>query len=125
MTLLEECIEALGERANTYTNEKSLEFFDNFQKEIPFSSWGQINWESISKKKKIQNIKEISDTLKPTECYILWDEASLPVVKTHLSDILSAIDDVTAVSFDTWIYSKTEKWVIEFFHEGQITLGFL
>ncbi|WP_308728038.1 hypothetical protein [Bacillus sp. MYb209] len=56
--------------------------------------------------------------LHSTIVYIIWDEASLPIIKTNLHQILQVIDDVTAVSFDTWIYSQDVGYVIEYYHEG-------
>ncbi|UYX52452.1 hypothetical protein M3Y14_29355 [Bacillus thuringiensis] len=55
--------------------------------------------------------------------YIIWDEASLPIIKTNLHQILQVIDDVTAVSFDTWIYSQDVGYVIEYYHEGEVRIG--
>ncbi|MGQ0437679.1 CDI toxin immunity protein, partial [Bacillus sp. B-TM1] len=55
--------------------------------------------------------------------YIIWDEASLPIIKTNLHQILQVIDDVTAVSFDTWLYSPNLGYAIEFYHEGEVRIG--
>lgn len=43
----------------------------------------------------------------------------MPVVKAKLACIFDAIDDVLAVSFDTWIFSSTINRVVEFHHEGE------
>lgn len=51
-------------------------------------------------------------------CYIMWDEFSLPVIKTSPIKILENFDDVTAVAFDTWIIDENYNWVIEINHEG-------
>lgn len=55
--------------------------------------------------------------------YIIWDEATLPIIKTDLHQVLQVIDDVTAVSFDTWIYSPDTGYVIEYYHDGEIRIG--
>ena len=55
--------------------------------------------------------------------YILWDEVSLPAVRTNLVKAIDVVDDVTAVSFDTWIFCSSENYVIEFYHENEIRVG--
>ncbi|WBW98363.1 CDI toxin immunity protein [Oceanirhabdus sp. W0125-5] len=52
------------------------------------------------------------------EVLIIWDNAELPVVRAEIKNILQNIDDVLAVSFDTWICSEDFKCVFEFNHEG-------
>ena len=39
------------------------------------------------------------------------------------SGIFKVIDDVTAVSFDTWIFSPSTGYVIEIFHDGEVRVG--
>ncbi len=58
------------------------------------------------------------------EVYIIWDEVNLPIIKTDLFSVIDVIYDVTAVSFDTWLFSVDEKSIIEFYHEGEIKIGF-
>jgi hypothetical protein len=36
---------------------------------------------------------------------------------------IEVIDDVTAVSFDTWIFSLASGYVIEIYHEGEVWVG--
>ncbi|WP_445207590.1 CDI toxin immunity protein [Bacillus cereus] len=36
--------------------------------------------------------------------YLIWDEGKLPISKTDLDKVFEVIDDVNAVSIDTWIY---------------------
>lgn len=59
------------------------------------------------------------------EIYVMWDNANLPCLKSELKNIIKSIDDVTAVSFDTWVVSSDYNIIIEFYHEGEITLGVL
>jgi len=124
MTLLEECIQALGNSYEVFDDIRSLKLFDSFQDDFPFTSWGRIDWDQIENKQKIQNISQISNLFDSEECYIFWDEESLPVVKVSIEGVLNSIDDVTAVSFDTWILSTTNICVVEFFHEGEIMIGY-
>ncbi|WP_456300853.1 hypothetical protein [Vallitalea pronyensis] len=32
---------------------------------------------------------------------------------------------MTAVSFNTWIFSKDKKKIVEFYHDGEIILGII
>jgi len=124
MTLLDECIEAIGNNHEVFDDTMSFKLFDNFQDDFPFTSWGKIDWEQIENKQEIHDLSQVDKLFDSEECYIFWDEGSLPVVKASFKDVLKGIDDVTAVSFDTWILSTTNNCVIEFFHEGEVTIGF-
>nr|WP_156290172.1 hypothetical protein [Oceanobacillus salinisoli] len=46
------------------------------------------------------------------------------MLKTEFDNILRALHDLTAVSSDTFLYVP-HKYVIEIYHEGEITLGYL
>ena len=132
MSLLEECIAALGESCETLNTDESNLIFDLFQRDWPITSWGRINWDKIERKINIKSVADIRNSLEVTLhsesperlVHILWDEGSLPVLKAELTNIINSIDDVTAVSFDTWLYNSSVGYVIEFYHEGQIMLGF-
>ncbi|WP_237071922.1 hypothetical protein [Priestia flexa] len=66
-----------------------------------------------------QNANEYSNVV-----YVIWDEGTLPIIQTTLDKVLKDIDDVTAVSFDTWIFSPSTGYVIEIFHDGEVRVGF-
>lgn len=131
VSLLDECIVALGENSSILNNNEGNKIFDSFQEEWPITSWGRIDWEKIENKIVIDSIVNIKRdlesflSLKSLEhsIYILWDEGTLPVLKASLTKTLDVIDDVTAVSFDTWFYCPSLDYVIEFYHEGEITIG--
>lgn len=57
--------------------------------------------------------------------YILWDSVDVPCILSNYEDIIRNIDDVTAVSFNTWLLSENLTELIEFHHEGTITIGYL
>lgn len=54
---------------------------------------------------------------------ILFDQKDIPCISCKLAAVIENIDDILAVSFDTWILSKDIKEVIEFYHEGTIVYG--
>lgn len=133
VTLLDECITKLMnspdkcEILNPSDGEMVLnQFFDS----IPFTQWGRIDWAKLTDKISISADNNIINDLKNRNknikepIFIIWDEASLPVIKSGLQSILSNLDYVTAVSFDTWLYCPDEGWVLELFHGGKKTLGF-
>ena len=129
MTLLEECLEALdGASCIDDDSEKNL-IFKEFLEKFPFTNWGRIKWENVKVIKEgvysydfIPRIVEYIDNPQ-SEALILWDEMTLPIVKSKLDKAISVIDDVSAVSSNTWIYIPSEEVVVEFYHDGNITIG--
>ncbi|AVM25788.1 hypothetical protein [Bacillus pumilus] len=129
MSLFDECIEALGENVHVlYDNsrEKILSYFESL---FPFSDWGQIEWNNLSSYVEVNTFDEIQSFLnqKMDEyndvVYVIWDEGTLPIIQSTLDKVFEAIDDVTAVSFDTWIFSPSSGYVIEIFHDGEVKVG--
>lgn len=110
MTLLEECIEALG-NCEILSSQKSKEVLEKFESMFPITAWARIDWDKIQSKKGLVSIDEIIPYLINsigeinTKVYIIWDDATLLVIGSELKDVLRTIDDVTACSFDTWIFS--------------------
>jgi hypothetical protein len=129
MTLLDECIEALGEDAEILTDSEKDKIFDTFESSFPFTEWGRIDWDKVSKKEIVNTVNDITAYLEKcyenfnTDVYVIWDEGTLPIIKSDLKKVLEVIDDVTAVSFDTWIFSPASGYVIEIYHEGEVWVG--
>ena len=44
--------------------------------------------------------------------YIIWDDADIPILKCSGANILQCLEDVFAVSFDTYIVSENFKEII-------------
>jgi len=135
MNLLDECIAALL-KSNSKCEILSIDttkvvrkkFFDTF----PFVSWGRINWETVNSKIVIKTLDEIPFILAKFKkamkdpIYIIWGDASLPVVKCDLKDALVNIGEITPLGiYGTWLYNPTEGWVIEFYHNGDMVVGFV
>ncbi|MFF2909426.1 hypothetical protein [Paenibacillus sp. NPDC057934] len=123
MTLFEECIEALGNPSIMSEIESQGEF--NRFREIFSFSYGRIDWSKIEKKEPVEEISDIPNKVNKhgDDFLIIWDNARLPIVKSNLESIIKALDDVLAVSFDTWLYRPEDGTIIEFFHEGDVTIG--
>lgn len=129
MSLFEECIEALGENVHVLYDNSREKILSHFESSFPFSDWGQIEWKNLSSYAEVNTFDEIQSFLnqKMNEyndvVYIIWDEGTLPIIQSTLDKVFEAIDDVTAVSFDTWIFSPSSGYVIEIFHDGEVKVG--
>lgn len=129
MTLFEECLEALKEKNNIMGIFETNKLFNELKREFPMTSYGRIDWsKSTALNQGVyscdyfeQILSSIKD--KKQNVIILWDESTLPAIESTLETVFNVIDDVTAVAFNTWIYLRKSKKVIEFYHDGSITVG--
>ena len=120
--LLEECIEKLRNK-QVYNLNISDKIFNEFSNYLRFTFYGRIDWQTYSNKQKLFDVNDILSFLdKDNVCLLLYNEVSLPVIETIVEDLIICIDDVLAVSFDTWVWIKKKNIIIEFFHDGEITL---
>lgn len=125
MTLFEECIQALGDSVNIIKQEEAELLFNKLQSNFPFTTFSRIAWDNVHDKVHLKLASEVSKHIDSDSfIYILWDNANCPVIETTLQNALDVIDDVTAVSFDTWFFNPNQNFVIEFHHEGNITIGY-
>ncbi|WP_246317312.1 CDI toxin immunity protein [Paenibacillus agri] len=98
---------------------------------FPVTSWGRIDWGSVDNFMEISHEQDLLDAIK-RECevhynntvFLLWNYTDAPSICADLNQVLSNIDDVTAVGSETWIFCPESGYVIEYFHEGQVTVGF-
>ncbi len=129
MSLFAECIEALGEDVHVFSDEKGKGVLDEFESFFPFTDWGRIEWKKVSNHAEVNTVDEIISFLRQNVdeissfVYVIWDEGTLPVIQSSLDKVFEVIDDVTAVSFDTWIFSPVSGYVIEVFHDGEVRVG--
>lgn len=129
MSLLDECIEALGENVEILLDKKKEKILSDFESSFPFTEWGRIEWEKVGYHAEVNTVDEIGSFLNQNidkyndVIYIIWDEGTLPIIQSDLDKILEVIDDVTAVSFDTWIFSPYSGFIIEIFHDGEVRIG--
>ena len=122
--LLQECVESTGGELLNY--DEGNKILEEIQEKIPFRLDGRVDFSKFKSKNNIIAISSLSELIKNSiEFYVMWDEVTLPCLKSELKYIIKCIDDVTAVSFDTWIVSTDYNTIIEFFHDGEITLGIL
>lgn len=131
MSLFDECIEALNkEDVHVFFNDNREQILSDFESSFPFTKWGRVEWEKVSNHVEVNTIDEIISFLDrnmveySNVVYLIWDEGTLPIVQSTLDKVFKVIDDVTAVSFDTWIFSPSTGYVIEIFHDGEVRVGF-
>jgi hypothetical protein len=130
MSLLDECIQSLGKNIKVLSTVETGQIFSMFEDKFAISPWGRIKWEEVDFKIHLESASQIIQSLNQyfspeqiERVYILWDESSLPVVEASLHEVINMIDEVTAVSFDTWLFVPNPCYVIEFYHEGDIWMG--
>lgn len=128
MTLFEECFLALTPTAKILSLKETEYYFSLLTQNFSVTSWQRLNWDLIPIKKSIHKINEIFEYLESMniqdfEVVLLWNYTSEPGIKTNLSDVLKVIDDVLAVGSDTFVFCPHGKYVIEFYHDGEVTLG--
>lgn len=121
--LLSECKEALGAGGKILEQEEKDAVYCIFKEKVAFLPWG-IDWELFNTVYEVSEIDQIYEKCKSKEFYIIWC-AEYPIIKSDIATIIKNIDDVCAVSPDTWLFSPDYDEVIEFQHEGKITLGHL
>jgi hypothetical protein len=133
MTLFEECIEALKRDGEVIvlSEEESNEVIKEFKEKVPLDSFvGKVDFNQISRKKEIVDDEDILEELYKNHVnvnepvYVFWFNAKRPVIKTSIKNVISVIEDVISVDFDTWIFCPKERYVVEYYHEGETFLGF-
>jgi hypothetical protein len=108
---------------------------EKFSETFPIAFWNRIDWENKSVnqlKLNEQDIEQIPTILNSigydtsTPIYIFWGYDDYPVVKTTLStNLLSAIDEIVWLGTDLYIYCPNQKYVIEFFHDDSVNIGWV
>lgn len=122
-TLLQECIHSM-KGCQVLSLEESEALFHQMENNFPMTKQGCIDWKGIKECSVIEHISDIKNiTHNCNEYYILWDQKDIPCVSCRLATIMENINDVLAVSFDTWLLSNDKKEIIEFYHEGKIFYG--
>lgn len=115
--LFEEAVEALKD-VRFLTTEETERVLQTFIASFPFetSGCGRLNWKDINHKMALNNVSDlINDNTVDlsASCYIIWNDESFPILESKLENVINAFDDVSAVSFDTWVYIPESTNVIE------------
>ncbi len=125
MTLTEECILALGKTTTIFQGAKKEKIEKALFNKIKFRFCGEFDWDNINSLKKIKNVKiaDIKKYVEDKNYYIIWDDPIEPILLSPLENIIKNIDDVTAVSTNTWLMSEDKKYFIEMYHESRISIA--
>lgn len=118
MTLFEECIAVL--QKYSIIEDKKLE--NQILSNLHLTFYGKVDFSKYADSHEV-DLDEIRLLSGEREYYVVWSDCTIPIIKCNIIEILNNIDDVLAVSFDTWLISIDMKQIIEFYHEGDITLG--
>lgn len=119
-------VEILDEKESDKVETEMTECF-------PIAWYGRIDWDRLSNKIVIPN-EDISNipfflsqqSLENTlPVYIIVGLYKYPVVKTSLTTALDNIEEIMSMGPDQWIYCPFSKYVIEFFHDNIISVGWL
>jgi hypothetical protein len=132
-TLFKECVTSLGDNSLILSKKESAHIFDLFEKEVPiYRGDSRIDWEKIEIKASLHMPNQLIPTLNQLysysiddTVYVLWNNASLPVIQSNIKAILAHIDNVTCVGFETWLYNPWQQYIVEFYYLGDITVGIL
>jgi|GEM_PF-4254709 len=120
---MNECIEALGEGKEIYDEERSVAAFNKFLKTFSFGIT-EINWEKYPDHKVISGLKDLK-SLDLGECFIFWNDRTLPVVKTTFEQTLKCQKKIAALSTFTWIVGVKYDWALEFHSDDTIRFTFI
>lgn len=104
---------------------------DEFVHVFPITEWGRVDWSKVVNKVCIEDddidlIKDafISQGLELSqEVFLLFGYGDYPFVRTSLQRILVNFEEVRSIGSDQFIYCPTSKFVIEYYHDGDTTIG--
>ena len=115
MTLFDECLAALGSYKIVKIFEEKMALA-----QIKVTEYGRLDLKRYRSYRRITlpELKKLPDFF----CYVIYDDAKLPVIKCRFKRVMECLDDVLAPSFDTWILSEDYSKIIEFHHSGEINL---
>ncbi|WP_043930657.1 CDI toxin immunity protein [Bacillus sp. EB01] len=113
------------------TKEEGDQIMDEFVQMFPVAWWGRIDWEKMKNKVKVDDWtpEAISNVLRSQGCdltqeaYLLYSSGDYPFVKTSVQRILSNLPELSWIGWDQFIYCPKSKYVIENFHDGDLTIG--
>ena len=113
MTLFEECLAALGSYKIAKIFEEKMALA-----QIKVTEYGRLDLKRYKSYRQI-TLSELN-RLPDFSCYVIYDNARLPVIKCRFKRVMECLDDVLAPSFDTWILAEDHTKIIEFHHSGEI-----
>ncbi|MCR8630882.1 hypothetical protein [Paenibacillus radicis (ex Xue et al. 2023)] len=128
--LFNECVESLGDATIVLSEESGRMIMHELVSIFPLASWGRIDWSKVERKIKVNSPTEIINILgkeldgNDTYFFILWGYSDSPCLKAKLGRIIQYVDGVMRVGTDQFVFCLENSVVIEFYHDGDITIGF-
>lgn len=117
--ILENCLNKLGNKAIVLNEVQTNELEQLLEQRISFGNHG-VDWSKYPNNIVLESIRDLSKRNQNDICFIMWDEGTLPIIKSSFDNIESNIEDIIKVAFDTWIVSANFDWLLEFHHSGNI-----
>lgn len=115
MTLFDECLAALGSYKIVKLFEEKMALA-----QIKVTEYGRLDFKKYKSYRRITLLE--LQRLPDFSCYVIYDDAKLPLIKCRFKRVMECLDDVTAPSFDTWLLAEDYTKIIEFHHSGEINL---
>ncbi len=116
--LLQECLSVLGNSKMILAPEQEREILDKFNSKLPSIMNSNI-------KKNVLTIQEMFSQWISKQVYIIWDKEGLPIIQTDFECVIKYIDEVLAVSFETWVVAEDMNQFIQFDDANRIIEIFL
>lgn len=116
---IKECVEVLKNDLDLLSITDAELIIKKFDEKIVFG-YNSIDWSHYDSRISVKDITTLSAELKNNKCYIIWDEQSLPVIKTNIDLVIANFETITDIAFDTWIVDIDFIWIIENHHEDGI-----
>jgi len=96
MSLLQECIESLDLISPILTKVEEKVVQSKMIKDFPFTQWARVDWDKVNNKRcsSLDKIDvDISDIVSQfgDDIYIVWSEATLPILSTKIKNSLACI----------------------------------
>ena len=130
--LFDECIEVLNPEVSILTQSETKAVFEMFKNMFPIRRESRVYWKDVPELyyRNIDNVNDICTQLQKllfnnidTFVFILWNDADIPVVVTSLYNAIEHIDYITCVASDTWLLNTYQRYVVEFYHLGEMRVG--
>lgn len=127
--LFRECLQSLD--GKLLSIEESDKVTNLFEKIIPLTRWGKVDWSKIDKKIKIgSNPNQIIPALNQLvgkkidkNVYIEWSDGGLPAISANLENIIDHFANVTCVALEKFIFNPTQGYIIEVLAGDLMTVG--
>lgn len=112
MTLLDECIDALAEDIVVLNKHEKDALLSTFYKSVPILVSGSLDWSKIEYK-EYDNAQVYLQYLNKVnfKIFVISNNAGDPVLKTNIQLAMKKIDDIAALSPDTYLFN--DQFVIE------------